>query len=179
MYIETLELGRVKTAEKVREYYKIIGTETQRLTNMVDKTLSFSKIERGKRVYKPVICHLNTITEKILETYRFHLNNKDFNLKFSPTHPLPYILGDKEAIADAIINLIDNSIKYSGNNKTIELSTGLEGTGLGLSIVQEIVKAHKGKITLHSKIGAGATFRLYFPILHKSKTRTNDSYTDY
>ncbi len=209
MYIETLEMGRVSTAEKVREYHQIIGIETQRLTNMVDKILSFSKIESGKRIYKAEICNLNSITEQILETYLFHLNNKNFNLKFIPEQPLPNIFGDKEAIADAIINLIDNGIKYSRDSKKIEMSTGLEkrqvyievkdygrgiakkdqklifdkffrvtnqnlanevkGTGLGLSIVQEIVKAHKGKITLHSKLDAGSTFRLYFPILHKPK----------
>jgi two-component system phosphate regulon sensor histidine kinase PhoR len=207
MYIETLEMGRVTAAEKVQEYYQIIGIETQRLANMVDKILSFSKIESGKRVYKSEICNLNSITEQILETYHFHLNNKNFNLKFNPEQPLPNIFGDKEAIADAIINLIDNGIKYSRDDKKIELSTGLEkrmvyievkdygrgiakkdqklifdkffrvtnqnlanevkGTGLGLSIVQEIVKAHKGKITLQSKLDAGSTFRLYFPILHK------------
>jgi two-component system phosphate regulon sensor histidine kinase PhoR len=207
MYIETLEMGRVTAAEKVQEYYQIIGIETQRLANMVDKILSFSKIESGKRVYKSEICNLNSITEQILETYHFHLNNKNFNLKFNPEQPLPNIFGDKEAIADAIINLIDNGIKYSRDDKKIELCTGLEkrmvyievkdygrgiakkdqklifdkffrvtnqnlanevkGTGLGLSIVQEIVKAHKGKITLQSKLDAGSTFRLYFPILHK------------
>ena len=214
MYIETLEMGRVNTTEKVLEYYQIIGTETQRLTNMVNKILSFSKIESGRRVYKSEICNLNIITEQILETYQFHLNNKNFKLKFSPEQPLPNIFGDKEAIADAIINLIDNGIKYSRDSKKIELSTGIvkqkvyievkdygrgiakkdqklvfdkffrvsnqnlanevKGTGLGLSIVKEIVKAHKGKVTLHSKLDAGATFRLYFPILHKQKKQTND-----
>jgi two-component system, OmpR family, phosphate regulon sensor histidine kinase PhoR len=207
MYIETLEMGRVKTVEKVQEYYKIIGTETHRLSSMVDKILSFSKIESGKRIYKSEICNLNLITEQILETYHFHLNNKNFHLQFSPEQPLPNISGDKEAIADAIINLIDNGIKYSRDIKKIDISTGIEkrkvyievkdygrgiakkdqklvfdkffrvtnqnlanevkGTGLGLSIVQEIVKAHKGKITLTSKPDAGSTFRLYFPILHK------------
>lgn len=207
MYIETLEMGRVTAAEKVREYYQIIGVETQRLANMVDKILSFSKIESGKRIYKSEICNLNTITEQILETYQFHLTNKNFNLTFNPEQPLPNVFADKEAITDAIINLIDNGIKYSKEIKKIELSTGLDkrkvyievkdygrgiakkdqklifdkffrvthqnlanevkGTGLGLSIVQEIVKAHKGKITLQSKLDSGSTFRLYFPILHK------------
>lgn len=70
--------------------------------------------------------------------------------------------------------VFDKFFRVTNQNQANEV----KGTGLGLSIVQKIVKAHKGKITLHSKIGAGATFRLYFPILHKPKARTNDSYTD-
>ena len=38
------------------------------------------------------------------------------------------------------------------------------GTGLGLSIVRRIVDEHNGKIELESKIGEGATFRLFLPI---------------
>ncbi len=203
MYIETLEMGRLKTADKVQEYYGIIGKETQRLTGIVNKILSFSKMESGTRQFKFDIGDLNDITHKVMETYQFHLGNKGFDLQFSPALPLPRNLFDKETIADAIINLIDNAMKYSKDIKVIEVKTGVErnftyievkdygrgisrknqkmvfdkfyrvtnenlanevkGTGLGLSIVSEIVKAHKGKVTLQSKPGEGCTFRMYFP----------------
>jgi PAS domain S-box-containing protein len=38
-----------------------------------------------------------------------------------------------------------------------------KGTGLGLSVVYGLVKSHKGWLTVSSKPGQGATFRLYFP----------------
>jgi two-component system, OmpR family, phosphate regulon sensor histidine kinase PhoR len=208
MYIETLELGRVKSDEKVHEYYGIIGKETQRLTGIVNKILNFSKMESGKRPFKYEVNDLNSITQKVLETYEFHLNNKGFTLNFSPATTLPKSLCDSMSVADAIINLIDNAIKYSREIKKIEISTGTEnnfcwvevkdfgmgisrkhqkmvfdkffrvtnenlanevkGTGLGLSIVTEIVKAHKGRITLESKPGEGSIFRLFFPIIQET-----------
>lgn len=211
MYIETLNMGRVKTSEKVHEYYQIITKETQRLTGIVNKILNFSKMENGKRQFKPVACNLNHITADVLETYDFHLKNKGFEFSFSPDEQMPDTYCDNDAIADALINLIDNAVKYSGDRKKIEIRTGFDrrtvfvevqdfgigiskkyqklifdkfyrvttgnlanvakGTGLGLAIVHEIVKAHKGKITLHSKPGEGSTFRLYFPVIQDSLIR--------
>ena len=51
MYIETLEMGRVKDAEKIKEYYTVILNETTRLSGIVNRILSFSQIESNKRKY--------------------------------------------------------------------------------------------------------------------------------
>ena len=48
MYSETLEMGRVKDEAKKTEYYKVIKTEANRLSGIVNKILNFSKIENGK-----------------------------------------------------------------------------------------------------------------------------------
>jgi len=134
---------------------------------------------------------------------------------FTPAKDLPDNYCDQDSIAEVLINLIDNAVKYSHNQKRIEIRTGSEkrftylevkdygegiskknqklvidkfyrvtnenlankvkGTGLGLAIVSEIVKSHKGKITLTSKLNEGSTFRLYFPISSNHfKTNTND-----
>lgn len=124
MYIESLEMGRVKTEEKKKEYYKIILNEVQRLSGIVNIILNFSKIESGKRKYTFNNANMNEIVENILQSYKFHLNNKGFDLKIELDDELPSGNFDTEAISDCLVNLIDNAVKYSKDVKHIEIKTG-------------------------------------------------------
>lgn len=209
MYAETLEMGRISSEEKIKGYYRTISAESERLNGMIDNILNFSQLESGKRKYKFEVCRLNDICTQIIENYESHFKNNHCDVSFEPSEALPRILSDKQAIAEALINLIDNAVKYSRDNKKIEISTGVDkkmcfvevkdygigiarkdqklifdkfyrvsrnnlanevkGTGLGLSLVCEIIKSHKGKVSLQSKPEAGSTFRLYFPTIPKSK----------
>jgi two-component system phosphate regulon sensor histidine kinase PhoR len=126
MYIETLEMGRIKTLEKINEYYGIISKETRRLTGIVNKILNFSRLESGKQQFKFEVCNLNSITETVMETYQFHMVKKGFELEFHRSENMPCSKCDKESITDAIINLLDNAQKYGAHNKKIELKTGVK-----------------------------------------------------
>lgn len=124
MYSETLSMNRIKDESKKKEYYSIINTEANRLSGMVNKILNFSKIESGKRTYKFIETDVNVIVAQILENYEHHFKRNGFTYNFSPKEKLPKVMADGEAIIDAIINLIDNAIKYSRDKKQIDISTG-------------------------------------------------------
>ncbi len=142
MYIETLEMGRVKGAEKVREYYTVILNETTRLSSMVNRILSFSQIESNKRKYLFSDTRINEVVENASLTFRYTLENKGFIYSFEPDVNLPAISADREALTDAFVNLIDNAIKYSAEHKNIAVRTGksdgyayfeVEDQGIGIS----------------------------------------------
>jgi two-component system phosphate regulon sensor histidine kinase PhoR len=127
MFAETLEMGRVKTDEKKKEYYTIISNEATRLSKIVNRILNFSQAEAGKRKYSFAKVQLNEIVESVFATYSFHLQNKGFKFISQPDESIPFIYADKEAVSEAIINLIDNAVKYSKDIKEVELSTGMIG----------------------------------------------------
>jgi two-component system phosphate regulon sensor histidine kinase PhoR len=142
MYIETLEMGRVKNAEKIKEYYAVILNETTRLSGIVNRILNFSQIESNKRKYFFSDTSVNEIVENAALTFRYTVENKGFRYSFEPDKNLPSISADKEAIADAFVNLIDNAMKYSTDNKDIDVRTGkydnyifieVEDKGIGIS----------------------------------------------
>jgi two-component system phosphate regulon sensor histidine kinase PhoR len=126
MFAETLELDRVPTEEKKREYYGIISKEAQRLSGIVNKILNFSQTEAKKKTLHIESLHLDTEINSILTTYDFHLRNKGFHYTFAGTESL-WIMADREALTEMIINLIDNAMKYSEDKKQIEIATGREG----------------------------------------------------
>lgn len=134
MYSETLSMNRIKDESKKQEYYNIINTEANRLSGMVNKILNFSKIESGKRTYKFIETDVNEIVTQILENYEHHFKRNGFTYNFTPKEKLPKVMADGEAITDAIINLIDNAIKYSKDKKQIDISTGSDNTSVFVEV---------------------------------------------
>lgn len=134
MYSETLSMNRIKDESKKQEYYNIINTEANRLSGMVNKILNFSKIESGKRTYKFIETDVNEIVTQILENYEHHFKRSGFTYNFTPKEKLPKVMADGEAITDAIINLIDNAIKYSKDEKQIDISTGSDNTSVFVEV---------------------------------------------
>jgi two-component system, OmpR family, phosphate regulon sensor histidine kinase PhoR len=123
MFAETLEMDRVKTEEKKREYYQIIGKETARLSRIVNRILNFSQLDAGKKAFsfEPIL--VNDLCREILNPYADHLKAKGFTFSFLGESRLPSIQGDRESIAEAIINLLDNAVKYSRDEKEIRVRT--------------------------------------------------------
>lgn len=126
MFAETLLMGRVRTEEKKMEYYGIITKEVSRLTNMVNRILSFSKMEANKRKYSKQEMSVNAVTKEVMNTYSYHLESNGFEYDFVPTDELPHVSADREAIIEVVVNLIDNAMKYSVDTKRVELHTGIE-----------------------------------------------------
>ncbi len=142
MYSETLMMDRIKDEEKKKEYYEVIQLETNRLNGIVNNILSFSRIENNKRGYSFKNENLNDIIKEVIHVYKYELQNKGFDVEINLDDKLSKLILDKEAVKEAIINLISNSIKYSDEDKYLEVSTSedrlyqyieLSDHGIGIS----------------------------------------------
>ena len=127
MFAETLLMGRVKTEEKKKEYYGIITKEVSRLTNMINRILSFSKIEASKRTYDKRQLDRNTVVADVFNTYSYHLENNGFRCELKTSDEKLIINADQEAVIEVLVNLIDNAMKYSLDSKDVIIETGLKG----------------------------------------------------
>jgi two-component system phosphate regulon sensor histidine kinase PhoR len=184
MFAETLSMGRVRTEEKKQEYYLIISREAGRLSNIVNRILNFSQIEAGKRKYNFDVHDLNEITRKVFETYQFHLKNKGFKIEFVPVEAELPLNCDNEAIAEAVINLIDNGVKYSADKKEIRIFTGekndeisvaVEDKGIGISsedqkrIFEKFFRVSSGLVHNTKGTGLGLTIVKHIIDAHGGK----------
>jgi signal transduction histidine kinase len=119
LYAETLELGRVQAREKVEEYYKIIRKESERLTALINNILDFSRIEAGRKEYDFRETDIADLVRNTLESYRDQIEQQGFAFEEQIEPNIPAVQVDREAIARSVVNLVNNALKYSADQKFI------------------------------------------------------------
>jgi signal transduction histidine kinase len=116
LYAETLELGRISNPGKHQEYYEIIRKESERLTALINNILDFSRIEAGKKEYSFRETDIADLVRSTLESYRFEIEQSGFYFE-QKINNVPPLQVDREAIARSLLNLVNNAVKYSANEK--------------------------------------------------------------
>jgi two-component system, OmpR family, phosphate regulon sensor histidine kinase PhoR len=123
MYAETLEMGRAGGPEKQREYIAVILRESERLTRLVGSVLNFSRMETGRREFHFGVLDLNASARAVLDTFALELQQKGCVTVFEPAAGLPDIRADREAVFEAIMNLVENAVKYGGTKPYLRVAT--------------------------------------------------------
>jgi signal transduction histidine kinase len=122
LYAETLELGRISAKEKYQEYFRIIREESERLTALINNILDFSRIEAGRKEYEFKETDLAELVHSTLESYRFQIQQNGFAFEENISGDIPPVNVDREAIARSLLNLVNNALKYSKDDKYIGVS---------------------------------------------------------
>ena len=189
MYAETLEMNRVGE-EKKKEYYRVIARETGRLTQIVNRILNFSQVESNKKNYDIRPFDLNELCKEILASYSLYLNESGFRYEFIEGNDLKSLYADRQAVSEAIINLLDNAIKYSRDKKQISMKTGNSGNytflevkdeGMGIAknyqhaIFEQFYRAPTGDV--HTTKGSGLGLTLVKKIMeaHQGKVKVESA----
>lgn len=142
LFAETLELGRVPGEEKARQYYRVINKESQRLTQLINNILDFSRIEAGRKEYRFAPTDLGQVAAEVIEAYRFQIEQQGFALEVTIEPDLPELPADREAVGQALLNLVNNAIKYSAEERHLavrvwrgedELRVAVSDRGIGVA----------------------------------------------
>jgi two-component system phosphate regulon sensor histidine kinase PhoR len=121
MFSEMLATGRVRDDAKRAEYLAIIARESERLTALIDNVLDFSAIERGKQSYQMRETDLREIVARAIDTFRHRLEKDGVEVRLAAPSDAPPVRVDEQAILLAVMNLLDNAVKY-GEGSPIEVS---------------------------------------------------------
>jgi two-component system, OmpR family, phosphate regulon sensor histidine kinase PhoR len=120
MFGEMLLTGRVPNDEKRQEYLQIIVGESERLSALIDNVLDFAKVERGKDAYEFARHDLAEVATRAVEVLRYRAERQGVDLRADVTRAEAVI--DARAIELALINLIDNALKYAKDSESIVVS---------------------------------------------------------
>ncbi len=137
MFAETLELGRVTDEAARREYYGVITRESERLTRLIDNVLDFSRIEGGRQRYDIFPSAVEPLIQEVLEAFRYPLVQQGFKVDVAIEPDLPEVPLDPAAIKQALANLVDNAIKYSGARRRLTVSARRAGAEVRIEVADE------------------------------------------
>lgn len=144
---------------------KVIVGETERLSQMVEELLDFSRIQNGKfSLYKTKLDILAEVGEAVL-MFTQRASREGVELVYNEPETLPPVYGDKNRLRQVFVNIIDNALKYTDEGGTITVTAvqpspesivvSVSDTGAGISsedLPKVKSKFYKGK---SSRRGSG------------------------
>jgi len=116
---ERLQEGKVKDPSKVEQYFSVISQDTEKLTRLVKNILDFSKIEEGKKEYEFAETDIAQFVVQQIENFRKGEIQKGVRIHAQIPKDIPHLSVDKDALSQALINLLDNALKFSPDKKEI------------------------------------------------------------
>jgi signal transduction histidine kinase len=119
--IDTLLDSERLNEPTTREYLQLIAAENERLSRLIQNFLTFARLEQNKHVLNVAACAAGQIIETAAEAVRERFNAPGCRFEVHAPPGLPNIVADPDALATALINLLDNAWKYSGDIKHIVL----------------------------------------------------------
>jgi signal transduction histidine kinase len=121
MFTETLKLDDDVDRNTRAEYLDTILHESERLSRLVDNVLDFGRIERGQKAYRFEPVALDEVVANTARTAQYPLERAGFALHLDVETGVPRVLADADALQQAILNLLSNAMKYSGDSRRIDL----------------------------------------------------------
>ena len=165
LYAETLELGRITTSEKKQQYYRIVRKESERLTSLINNILDFSRIEAGRKEYEFRKTDIAELVRNTLDSYRYQIEQQGFALEENIEDDLPAVWVDREAIARALVNLVNNALKYSADDKFVRVKLYRENGSVKLEVADHgIGIARRDHAKIFEKF-----YRAGDPLVHNTK----------
>lgn len=120
---DALEAEKV-APETAKEFHRLIAREGARLSTLVGNVLDHARIEQGKRVWKMEPCDLESLVADTLRVMEPLAREKNITLR-SALSPLEASV-DAGAIQQALVNLLDNAIKFSPAGSTVETTLSID-----------------------------------------------------
>ncbi len=115
---------------KTREYLHLLASENARLTRLIENFLAFSRLERGRERFAFTAVMPAAVVSAAVAAIRERVP-QDCELRIDIAPDLPAVRADEGAIVAALINLLDNALKYTSASKRIAVRVERAGAGDG------------------------------------------------
>ena len=130
-----------QTIQQVEDNLKVVVSEGERLTKLIDDVLDLAKIEAGKLEWHMEPVELADVIDRATAATSSLLEQKELRLVKDIAPGLPAVTGDRDRLIQVVINLISNAVKFTdagtitcrAERRGDELVVSVIDTGVGIS----------------------------------------------
>ena len=179
---ETVTMDRARSPEKLTQYLGIIRNEVARLSSLVQRILEYSRLQQ-QRGYEFERVDLAALVRETVSAFESSLSSRDFAFVVDVDGPSPVISADPAAIEQALVNLLDNAVKYSGASRHVRVHLrSLAGAavvevtdrGIGIDDVDQeriFEKFYRGRGASSQREGFGLGLPIVHELIHAHRGR--------
>ena len=132
--METVTMDRARSPEKLAQYLGIMRGEVTRLTALVQRVLEYSRLQQ-ERGFEFETVDLGSLVRETVAAFESSLSARQFQFRVEEDGLAPQVSADPAALEQALVNLLDNAVKYSGESRTVTVRL----RSLGGSAVIEVI----------------------------------------
>ncbi len=180
-YLETLLEGAMNEPEVAAGFLRTMRRHGDRLNRLIEDLLTLSKFESREDAMDLDWVAVGALCARVIEQLHPRIETAQAKVHLSIPHDLPDVWADALRLEQALFNLIDNALKYSGSNPTIEvaamrdsedllLSVGDRGPGIPLKdqahIFERFYRVHKDRSRDAGGTGLGLSIVKHVAVAH-------------
>jgi signal transduction histidine kinase len=143
--VDTLREGRYRNEEQLREYLDLLHSENLRLSRLTEHFLTHSRLARGQYQFTFAPVRADSVADHAVNSLQPKLSAPGCSFTLDVAKSLPSVMADRDSLVIVLINLLENALKYSGDEKRITLRAHrdedtlvfvVEDNGVGLTANQ-------------------------------------------
>jgi signal transduction histidine kinase/tetratricopeptide (TPR) repeat protein len=134
---ERLQSDKVIDSARMKQYFSLISQNTDQLTHLVKNLLDFSKIEEGKLEYHYAPTDIAELVNQQIRDFEKNDVQKRAQITTSIPDNIPPINADREALSQALNNLLDNAFKFSAPEAKVEVRVKKEKDDVVIEVADQ------------------------------------------
>ena len=120
--------------EEQPKYLRLVADESRRLSGLVDDLLALSRLERDDAKPEMTVFDINEMLRRAIIRRMADVESKKIDISCEPETDPCRVRADRDRIEQVVINLLDNAIKFTGDNGKITLSSRVRGNKAEITV---------------------------------------------
>ena len=133
-YLETLQGGAISNPDDARRFLDIMIKQAERLNRLVEDLMTISKLELGEAKFNFEEISFREMVDSVIPLLEARAAGKTIRVHNLVPEKLPPITGDRDRLNQALVNLLDNAVKYTLESGNVTINGEETAGGIIISI---------------------------------------------